>query len=239
VSKKSFKEQMENYVLFFPNVFTTGNLFCGFYSIINAINGNYIFASYLILLAGVFDLVDGRIARLVNSSSEFGREYDSLADMVSFGVAPVLLSYFYALNSIYRLGWLACFLFLACGTLRLAKFNSIYKDNDSNFFTGLPIPIAAVTIATYILFLNNVSFNYSNLVLIFLVLILGFLMVSTIRYRSYKNTFFNIKQNFLTKMILFILFIVFVAIRPEIIMFFISLFYILINPVLNMFYKNK
>ena len=107
----------------FPNLFTTGNLFCGFYSIIMSLKGNFSGAAYLILAAGIFDLLDGRVARLVKSVSEFGKEYDSLADLVSFGVAPAMIVYLCNLVFIPRIGWLVAFLMVACGALRLARFN--------------------------------------------------------------------------------------------------------------------
>ncbi|MFM8315262.1 MAG: CDP-diacylglycerol--serine O-phosphatidyltransferase, partial [Deltaproteobacteria bacterium] len=112
------------YILVVPSLFTTGNLFCGFYSIIHSFTNNFEAAAYAIFLAGIFDVLDGRVARITHSTSKFGVEYDSIADVVSFGVAPAVLAYVWALQPFGRLGWASAFFFAACGALRLARFNT-------------------------------------------------------------------------------------------------------------------
>jgi CDP-diacylglycerol--serine O-phosphatidyltransferase len=145
-------------VYILPNALTTGNLFWGFFSIIKSLQGDWWLAGMAILLAAVFDILDGRVARLTKGTSEFGVQYDSLCDLVSFGCAPAFLMYQFALMNYGRIGWILCFLFLACGALRLARFNvqsSIGKASGD--FTGLPIPMAAAVIATFVPFVVSVS----------------------------------------------------------------------------------
>ncbi|MEI6080496.1 MAG: CDP-diacylglycerol--serine O-phosphatidyltransferase [bacterium] len=156
------KKIKDTSVLVFPNLFTTGNLFCGFYSIINSLRGHYLMAAYFILAATLFDLVDGRVARLIKGVSDFGKEYDSLSDLVSFGVAPAILAYMSYLVDIPRLGWLAAFLYVACGALRLARFNVVYMNKDPQYFMGLPIPVAASTIAASFLFMKELGIDYAG-----------------------------------------------------------------------------
>jgi CDP-diacylglycerol--serine O-phosphatidyltransferase len=133
-----------------PSLFTTGNLFLGFWSIVKTLDGRFGEAAPLIGAAVILDMLDGRIARLTNTQTEFGAQYDSLADAVSFGVAPALLVYCWALQSIPRAGWPAAFLFLACGVLRLARFNVQRHVVDARFFVGLPIPAGAAQIAAIV-----------------------------------------------------------------------------------------
>ena len=119
-----------------PNFVTTANMFSGFYSIIASTHGEFVTASWAIIAAGIFDMLDGRIARLAKATSQFGVEYDSLSDLLSFGVAPAILLYQWALEPYDRLGWIAAFLYLACGALRLARFNVNTESQPKNFFQG-------------------------------------------------------------------------------------------------------
>ena len=139
-------------VAILPSLFTTGNLFLGFWAIVKTLDGDFAQAAPLIGGAVVLDMLDGRIARLTGTQSAFGAELDSLADTVSFGVAPALLAYGWALHSVPRAGWPAAFLFLVCGVLRLARFNVQKHVVDSRFFVGLPIPAAAAQLAAVVLF---------------------------------------------------------------------------------------
>jgi CDP-diacylglycerol--serine O-phosphatidyltransferase len=221
------KKIKETSILVFPNLFTTGNLFCGFYSIISSLKGEFILAAYLILAAAVFDLVDGRVARLVKGVSDFGKEYDSLSDLVSFGVAPSILAYLSYLADMPRLGWLAAFLFVACGTLRLARFNVIYMSRDPQYFIGLPIPVAATTIASCFLFVKELGIDYEgHYWLLALILLVSFLMVSTVSYKSYKKPEKAVKSRIFRNMILFLLLLIVVAVKPELVIFAICLAYI-------------
>lgn len=202
------------YILVIPSLFTTGNLFCGFYSIIHSFAGEFEAAAYAIFLAGIFDVLDGRIARITHSTSKFGVEYDSIADVVSFGVAPAVLSYVWVLQPFGRLGWASAFFFAACGALRLARFNTIAEELPKAYFLGLPIPAAAYSIAaSYIAFLK-VDFEYSNYFLLILSPVLGFLMVSSIRYRSFKELDWRRKQSFVLLVVIVIV-IAAIATQPE------------------------
>lgn len=145
-------------VYILPNLLTTGNLFFGFFSIMKSLEGQFYVAGVAVLLAAVFDMLDGRVARWTNGTSEFGVQYDSLCDLVSFGCAPAIMMFAFGLKTYGRMGWIFCFLFLACGALRLARFNvqsSIGKASGD--FTGLPIPMAAAVVATFILFMTDLN----------------------------------------------------------------------------------
>lgn len=168
-----------------PNLFTATNMFCGFLSIISASNGNYNYAAWLIIVAAIFDALDGLVARLTNSSSELGVELDSLSDIVSFGAAPSFLiysTYFYQFDNI---GIILSSLILIAGGFRLARFNVQLVGFEKSFFLGLPIPTAALTIVSFVLaFYNNGFANPYSDIVIPLVVILSYLMVSNIRYES-------------------------------------------------------
>ena len=145
------KKSMKKGIYILPNLFTLGNMLCGFYSIISTIEGRFHHAAVAIFIAALADGLDGKIARLTKTCSRFGVEFDSLADLVSFGVAPALLIYIWALRPYQRVGWLAAFLFVICGALRLARFNVQVYTSENKYFTGLPIPAAATTIASFVL----------------------------------------------------------------------------------------
>lgn len=201
------KPRIGGAVYILPNLLTTGNLFWGFFSIMKSLQGQFAWAGGAIILAAVFDVLDGRVARLTKGTSEFGVQYDSLCDLVSFGCAPAILMYHFGLGAFGRMGWILCFLFMACGALRLARFNVMSGiGKASGDFTGLPIPMAAAVIATFALFMTELeTASDSTGVLItrilrrwlvdpefkqnFLVVAaptLSFLMVSNIVYRSHK-----------------------------------------------------
>jgi CDP-diacylglycerol--serine O-phosphatidyltransferase len=236
-------------VYILPNLLTTGNLFFGFFSVIKAYEGQFGWAAAAIFLASVFDLLDGRVARLTHSTSEFGVQYDSLCDLFSFGAAPALLMYKYGLHSFPRIGWIVCFIFLACGALRLARFNvqsAIGKAGGD--FTGLPIPMAAFVVAAFIAAVEDIknaqsqSFwltrQLSHLVewnrfldwfLLFFALSLAFLMVSNIAYRSHKSI--NIKHiKPFTLLAILVAIIGFAAYHPELVGFFLAITYAISGP---------
>lgn len=192
-------------VYILPNLITTGNLFFGFFSIVKCLQGDFEWAASAILLAAVFDVLDGRVARMTGGTSEFGVQYDSLCDLVSFGLAPAFLMYQAGLSSLGRPGWIICFLFLACGALRLARFNvQSAIGKASGDFTGLPIPMAAGVVACYVSFATDLKdvdsdLQWLNLVAQFLIkpqtrtvffaisgIWLALAMVSNITYRSHK-----------------------------------------------------
>ena len=184
-------------VFLLPNLFTSAALFAGFYSIISGINGKYEAAAVAIIVAGILDGLDGRVARLTNTQSDFGEQYDSLADLISFGLAPALLAFNWSLASLSelsvmagKLGWLASFLFVACAALRLARFNTQAGIADKAYFQGLASPAAAGTLVFTIWFLiDNGIDGESVRWLVFLeTIVLGLLMFSRVRYFSFKAT---------------------------------------------------
>lgn len=171
-----------------PNAFTTGNLFAGVFAIMLAMQGAYETAAASVFLAMILDGMDGRVARLTNTQSVFGEQYDSMADMVSFGVAPALVMHAYALHEMGRLGLIASFIYIACAALRLARFNANLTIVDSRFFQGLPSPSAAALVAGFVWLSaeNRLPIQESPWVALALVVYAGFSMVSTLPYISGK-----------------------------------------------------
>jgi CDP-diacylglycerol--serine O-phosphatidyltransferase len=198
-----------------PSLFTTGNLFLGFWSIVKTIDGRFAEASLMIGGAVILDMLDGRIARLTGTQSEFGAQLDSLADAVSFGVAPALLAYVWALALVPRAGWPAAFLFLVCGVMRLARFNVQRQVVDARFFVGLPIPAGAAQIAAIVFMVSEPPAGALQATLVLaLVVVLAFLMVSTFRYRSFKGIDLRRRRSYMTVLGIAILFLL-VAAHPE------------------------
>jgi len=208
-------------VFILPSLFTSANLFCGFYSIISVMKSDYTTAAITILLAMLFDAFDGKIARLTNSASRFGVEYDSLADLVSFGVAPGLLIYTWALNGYGKLGWLAVFLFVVCGAMRLARFNTQAGNVESKHFIGLPIPAAAGLIASTVIFDNHIlgmGKEVRPIVILVVTYIVAYLMVSNIQYRSFKDIHLRERKP-LSTLIAVIMILIIVVAEPHIMLF--------------------
>lgn len=203
-------------VYFLPAAFTVANVFCGFFSMISSIRGELGLAGMLIGLAILLDTLDGRVARFANASSEFGREFDSLADQVSFGVAPMILAYSWGLSLWPRLGWLVGFLFVICGAMRLARFNIQQTVTDKRFFVGLPIPAAAGVLAALVYqFPSPLETRADAVPVLALVLVLSLLMVSRVRYYSFKDFDIRRRQPHLTLLFLALL-IVAVFTHPQI-----------------------
>lgn len=185
------------YVL--PSLITTGGLFAGFYSVIASFRGDFFWAATAILIANIFDILDGRVARLTNTTSRFGIEYDSLADLVAFGVAPGILVYRWALEPWGSWGWLAASLYVTCGALRLARFNVQYDNAEKRHFSGLPIPAAAEVIASTVLlycYLGGEGVTHKHALLLVLTYVLAGLMVSNVKYFSFKETELYRRQPF-------------------------------------------
>ncbi|MHB8769799.1 MAG: CDP-diacylglycerol--serine O-phosphatidyltransferase [Syntrophales bacterium] len=218
------------YVL--PNLFTTANLFGGFYSAIASMKGMYEIAAIAILIAAVLDGLDGRIARMTHTTSRFGAEYDSLCDLVTFGVAPGLLVYNWSLVAYGKWGWLAAFLFAVCGALRLARFNVQIGVVDSRVFNGLPIPGGAAAVATAVLlyFYLGGEGRYPSMAVLLAVVALSLFMVSSIKYYSFKDLNFFSRKPFMS-FVLIVLILVIVVAEPEIMMFTFAFGYSLSGPV--------
>ncbi|RYZ87229.1 MAG: CDP-diacylglycerol--serine O-phosphatidyltransferase, partial [Proteobacteria bacterium] len=212
---------------------------CGFYAIVQALKTNYMFAAYAIVAAAVFDLLDGRLARLTRSTSKFGAEYDSLCDLVSFGVAPGIMLFQWALNPFGRLGWVACFLFVTCGALRLARFNVQSTRVEKNYFQGLPIPMAAGIVASSILAFQDLELEaLGNVGLLAMTILLAIVMVSNFRYRSFKDL--DLKERLPFRyLILGVGVIVVVALRPEVMLFVLFIGYAILGAVFGVFKLGK
>ena len=215
------KEYRRKGVYLIPNLLTTGNLFSGFYAIISVLDANYLGAAIAILVATVFDALDGKSARITKTTSRFGIEYDSLADLVSFGVAPGLLIYTWALSAYGRIGWVASFLFVAFGALRLARFNTQVGSVESKHFVGLPIPAAASVIATLVLldhYILRLGQEVRPILILVITYVLAFLMVSHFRYRSFKDFRLRDRKPFQVLSALVLLLIV-TAAFPQVMLF--------------------
>ena len=215
-----------------PSLFTTGNLFLGFWAIVKTLDGHYAEAAPLLFWAGVLDALDGRIARMTGTASEFGGQLDSLADVISFGVAPALLVYSWGLSTVPRSGWLTAFLFVMCGSLRLARFNVSHHVVDGRYFVGMPIPAAAGQLAAVVFFFPDpVTGRYQAVLLMMLVVSLAFLMVSTFRYPSFKGVDLKSRRSYLNVLGIALLFLL-VAIQPEWVLLCVTSLYTLSAPTL-------
>ena len=203
-----------------PNFVTTANMFCGFYSVVASTQNDFLTASWAIVAAGVFDMLDGRIARLAKATSQFGVEYDSLSDLISFGMAPGILLYLWALAPYERLGWLAAFLFLACGALRLARFNVTTASLPSNYFQGLPIPMAAGMVATFVIFTRAMGWDdaFEHPIVLVLTFVIASLMVSTVAFPSFKELNWRSRASF-GYLLMGVILMILIAVRPEITLF--------------------
>ena len=203
-----------------PNLFTTAALFFGFYSIVSAMDNRFEAASIAIFIAMLLDGIDGRVARLTNTQSDFGAEYDSLADMVSFGVAPALVMYEWALLSMGKIGWLAAFIYTAGAALRLARFNTQLATADKNYFQGLPSPSAAAIVAGMV-WVGETHLGQDQAISMAAVVVTiwaGVLMVSNFRYYSFKGINWKGKVPFMA-LLLFVLIIVTVSTNPPLMLF--------------------
>ena len=252
--KKNFNNQHQNgktqrintikkgiYVL--PSFLTSLSMLAGFYSIVATLNGDFVNAAWAILVSGIFDGLDGRVARITHSTTRFGVEYDSLSDLVSFGIAPGVMMYWWALKPLGRLGWLAGFLYVACGAIRLARFNVQINTVESKYFQGLPIPAAAGLVATVIIFLTNFEIEPQSVQIPLLLIsyLLAALMVSTVKYNSFKDLQLARRKPF-NALIIVVLLIVFVVSEPRIMLFSLCFAYVLSGPttlVVHLLRKSK
>ena len=176
-------------VYLLPNLITTGAMFAGFFAIVSAMNGQFEHAAIAIVAAGILDGLDGSVARMTNTQSKFGAEYDSLSDCVAFGVAPGLVAYSWGLTELGKLGWAAAFIYVACAALRLARFNVQAETSDKRYFTGLPSPSGAGIVATMVWLgaAKGIDGNDIGPLVAFMTAAAGVLMVSSVRYHSFKE----------------------------------------------------
>ncbi len=216
-----------------PNLFTTGALFAGFYAIVQAVNGKFEHAAVAIFIAMVLDGLDGRVARMTHTQSEFGAEYDSLSDMVSFGVAPSLVIYEWALKGMGKWGWFAAFIYCVATALRLARFNTNIDVVDKHYFQGLPSPAAAALVAGFVWVMLDSGFDgeslrwYASALTVFA----GLSMVSNLPFYSFKNINMRKSVPFLV-IFLIALFFVLISSDPPIVLFGLFLCYALSGFVL-------
>jgi CDP-diacylglycerol--serine O-phosphatidyltransferase len=213
-----------------PTLFTIGNLFCGFYSLVLASRGDFERAALMIIIAGVLDGLDGRIARMTHTTSDFGTEFDSLADLVSFGLAPAMLVYHWALAPLGRVGWLVPFLFVVCAAMRLARFNIKSGAGDKRFFAGLPSPSSAGALASLVFAIPlSVGTDWFVFTVAALVVMLGLLMLSTFRYRSFKDLQLGNRRSYLVVLPLAAM-LVAIALYPKVALLLFATLYLLSAP---------
>ncbi|MCB5185161.1 CDP-diacylglycerol--serine O-phosphatidyltransferase [Methylobacillus gramineus] len=237
----------ERSIYLLPNLFTTAALFAGFYAIVQAMNGKFEYSAVAIFIAMVMDGLDGRVARMTNTQSAFGAEYDSLSDMVSFGVAPALVLYVWALKPLGKLGWIAAFIYCACAALRLARFNTKLDESDKRYFQGLPSPAAAALLAglVWVAHENSVSgteefFGWVKMqwVAWTITLFAGLSMVSDLRYYSGKDI--NLRRSVpFVVILLIVLAFVLVSYSPPEVLFAVSLLYGISGYFLWLWQKRK
>jgi CDP-diacylglycerol--serine O-phosphatidyltransferase len=223
-------------VYLLPNTLTLCGMFSGFFAIMSAINGNFLYAAWAIVIANIFDGLDGWIARLTNTSTRFGIELDSLSDLVAFGVAPSIMMYKWALGPFGRLGWAAAFLFVACGALRLARFNVQTGTPGSKSFKGMPIPGAATMLSSVVIFYYEFWDGLPPKLVFFpaITIILSLLMVSTLKYHGLKEIDFREKKPF-RFLVIFVLILFVLLIHPPTAIFIFAMSYLVWGIIENIY----
>lgn len=234
-------ERRRTGIYLLPNLFTTGALFAGFYGIVAAINGRFEPAAIAVVVAMVLDGMDGRIARLTHTESEFGAQYDSLADMASFGLAPALIIYEWGLFELGKIGWVAAFLYTAAAALRLARFNTQVGIADKRFFQGLPSPAAAALLAAIVWF--GATFDLRGNALELAVALLatvgaGLLMVSRLRYYSFKDLDLRNRVPFVAVLAVVLVFVL-ISLEPATVLLALFLAYALSGPVVTWILRRR
>lgn len=241
--QKTFKKSPKRGIFLLPNLFTTAALFAGFYAIIAAIKGQFEIAAIAVFVAMLLDGLDGRVARLTNTSSDFGAEYDSLSDMGSFGLAPALVLYQWALIHLAemgpvwgKLGWLAAFIYTASAALRLARFNTQVGIADKRYFQGLASPAAAAVVvgAVWVCETYGISGKDVMIPAFLLTLTAGLLMVSPFSYYSFKDLDLKKKVPFIAVLIVVLVFVL-LSIEPPTILFILAFLYMISGPILALF----
>lgn len=224
--EKEHKKRRGIYLL--PNLFTTAALFAGFYAIVAAMNNRFEAAAVAIFIAMIMDGLDGRVARLTHTQSEFGAEYDSLADMISFGLAPALVIYEWSLSGMGKIGWLAAFIYTAGAALRLARFNTQVGTADKRYFQGLASPASAAVVAGLVWVGVDYDINGEQLkvLAVIITLICGLLMVSNIRYYSFKDVDFKGHVPFVALLLVVLIFVL-ITLNPPTVLFGSALLYAL------------
>ncbi len=215
-----------------PNLLTTAGLFSGFFAIVSSMNGRFEAAAIGVFVAMIFDGLDGRVARITNTQSEFGAEYDSMADMVSFGIAPALVAYNWGLTDLGKLGWLASFIYVAGAALRLARFNTQIGIADKRYFQGLASPAAAAVVVgqVWVGVEYDIIGNDYGLIVALITTLAGLLMVSNFKYNSFKEVNWQGKVPFVALLIMMLVFVI-VATEPALVLFIAFVLYALAGPI--------
>lgn len=238
VSESGVKPRRGIYLL--PNLFTTGALFSGFYAVIAGMSSHFEAAAIAIFVAMVLDGLDGRVARMTNTSSAFGAEYDSLSDMVSFGVAPALVTFSWVLGDIGKVGWFAAFIYVACAALRLARFNTQIGSVDKRYFIGLPSPAAAAAVAGLVWAATEYNIDpapYAYIIALYVALA-GIMMVSNALYNSFKDVDLKGKVPFVI-LAAIVLGVGVISIEPALFLWVLFLVYSASGPVMWLLRKRK
>lgn len=236
------KRRRRRGIYLLPNLFTTAALFSGFYAIVAATNSRFEAAAIAVFVAMILDGLDGRVARLTNTQSAFGAEYDSLADVISFGLAPALVMYEWSLSSLGKAGWLAAFFYTAAAALRLARFNTQVGKVNKAYFQGLASPAAAAVMSGFVWLCTDYEINGRSQpiasVAWLITIATGFLMVSTLRYHSFKDLNLRGRVRFVTILIVVMIF-VFISIDPPQVLFWGFSLYAVSGPVWTLIQKRK
>ena len=227
-------------VYLLPNLFTTASLFAGFYAIISGINGEAESAAIAIFVAMVLDGADGRIARMTNTQSAFGAQYDSLSDVIAFGLAPAVIGYEWALHSLGNLGWMAAFVYAAATALRLARFNTQIGSDDKRYFQGLPCPMAAAVMAGLIWFCEDAGISGVDAAPFTMAAAVacGALMVSNIRFHSFKELDLRGRVPFVAALVVVLVFAL-VFSDPPSVLFFVALAFAASGPVVTLLHIRR
>lgn len=224
---------MKKGIYILPNSITLCGMFMGFFAIISAFQGKFVLAAWSIIIAGVFDGMDGWVARFTNSTSKFGIELDSLSDAIAFGVAPACLLYMWALKPFGRLGMAVAFLFTACGAMRLARFNVQMGSSEKKSFTGMPIPAAAAFVSAVLIFSREVDWSpRKSVTLLIMTIVLALLMVSTLRFHGLKEIDFNKRKPFWI-LVVFAAFMALLIMHPAMTLFVVAVLYLSVAIIEN------
>ncbi|WLD58886.1 CDP-diacylglycerol--serine O-phosphatidyltransferase [Salinispirillum sp. LH 10-3-1] len=227
-------------VYLIPNLLTTTALFAGFYAIVAAIKGDFSNAAVAIFVAMIFDGLDGRVARMTHTQSDFGAQYDSMSDLVAFGVAPAVVAFLWSLDSLGNLGWAAAFVYVAGAALRLARFNTQISTTDKRFFVGLASPAAAAIVAGSVWAFSELNVEGTELAFLMVILVsaVGCLMVSNVRYWSFKEVGVKGRIPF-TALLLIIMAFVVVALDPPVVLLLLAFAYAASGPIMEGWRKLK
>jgi CDP-diacylglycerol--serine O-phosphatidyltransferase len=224
-----------------PNLLTTAAMFAGFFGIISAMGERYEAAAICIFVAMILDGLDGRVARLTNTQSDFGAQYDSLSDVISFGVAPALIAYQWSLVALGKLGWLVAFIYTSAAALRLARFNTQADTMDKQYFQGLASPSAAALVAGFVWLVNDAGFADGKALAagtLTVTLLGALLMVSQFRYYSFKTLDFRGPQPFVAGLLVVMIFVL-ISLNPSLMLFLMFMVYALSGPVLTLVYLHR